>query len=301
MHAGKQQHGDRSGAGGDTVARVSAVVNGNLVGDSAFQFDVVTGNMGFVNPIGSNTVTQSFTATSDHQGTVTAIVRVPAGVPTQIGIIRVTYVATGVSNVYAFTILGATGTPMTAIPSTFTFTGASGACGSGSGDFFVSGGVPPYHAVSSSSQIAVVSDDNGQGHFTLTTAGAPCGSYSIIITDSGNSNPVNSATVTVTISAGAVAPAPTPTPLAASPPALDMGGACGVSATATVVGGSGTYSATTSAPQYLITTVSGHTVTVKRNDVGGDPAPSVTSPQTLNITDGSSIASVILNNLAPHC
>ena len=65
-------------AGGDTVARVDAVINGNLVGDAQFQFDVVTGNMGFVNPIGSNTVTQSFQTTSDHQGSVTAIVRVPA-------------------------------------------------------------------------------------------------------------------------------------------------------------------------------------------------------------------------------
>ena len=287
-------------AGGDTVARVDAVINGNLVGGAAFQFDVVTGNMGFVNPIGSNTVTQSFQATSDHQGAVTAIVRVPPGVATQIGIIRVTYVATGVSNVYAFTIIGATGTPMSAIPSSFTFTGAAGACGSGSGDFFVSGGVPPYHAVSSSSQIAVVSDDNGQGRFTLTTAGAACGAYSIIVTDSGNSNPVNSVTVTVTIAAGATPPAPVLTPLAASPAAIDMGGACGVSATATVVGGSGTYSASTTAPAYLKTTVSGNTVTVTRNTTG-DPAPNVTSPQTLNITDGSSIASVILNNLAPHC
>ncbi|MFZ3322125.1 MAG: hypothetical protein WA190_07110 [Usitatibacter sp.] len=289
-------------AGGDTVARVDAVINGNLVGGAAFQFDVVTGNMGFVNPIGSNTVTQSFTATSDHQGAVTAIVRVPPGVATQIGIIRVTYVATGVSNVYAFTILGATGSAMTAIPSTFTFTGAAGVCGSGSGDFFVSGGVPPYHAVSSSSQVAVVSDDNGQGHFTLTTAGAPCGSYSIIITDSGNSNPVNSATVTVTISAGAVvAPPtpPTPTPLTAAPSSVTL--ACGTSSTVTVVGGSGTYSATSTAPGYITSIVTGNTVTITRRGDDTTNPPLTTTSQSVNITDGASIATIAVDAGSLHC
>ena len=79
-----------------------------------------------------------------------------------------------------------------------------------------------------------------------------------------------------------------------------MGNSCGASATATVVGGTGNYSATTTAPQYLTTPVSGNTVTITRNATG-DPAASTTTPQTLNVTDGSSIVSVTLNNVALHC
>ncbi|HUL57279.1 MAG TPA: hypothetical protein VLT60_09785 [Usitatibacter sp.] len=274
-------------AGGDTVMTLDAVISGNKVGDALFQFDVVTGTMGFVNPIGSNTVTQTFQATSDHQGIATAIVRVPAGTPSQIGMIRVTHVASGVSNTFSFLITPGAVSALAALPSTFTFTGSSATtCGTGSGDFFVTGGTPPYAASSSNPFITVVAKDANAGHFTLTATNAatPCiAGASIVVTDSGGSTPV---TVSVTTTTGTSAPA---TALAAQPTAITL--TCGGTSSVAAVGGSGSYTATTT-NALATTSVSGNTVSVTL--AGVYAAGAFPSPQSLNITDGSSAVSVAL-------
>ncbi len=276
-------------AGGDTLAEVQATVNGNLQANMTFQFDVVSGAMGFVNPLGSNTVTQSYTTQTDHQGNATAVVRVPAGTPAQIGMIRVTAPASGVNTLFSFLIQPGTPSPLTATPATFTFTGATaGQCGNGSGTFIVTGGTPPYHAQSSDPNIAVVQTGNT---FTLTYANPnpPCASGSVIIvSDSVGSTP---AQVTVTSTAGAAAtpPTTTPTPIVAAPTNITL--TCGGSVPVTVAGGSGSYSASSTVPGYLTETVAGNTVTILRraNDSG---APNIAATETINITDGASIATV---------
>ncbi|HLX24954.1 MAG TPA: hypothetical protein VKR38_16520 [Usitatibacter sp.] len=273
-------------AGGDTLAQVQATVNGNLQGLMEFRFDVVSGTMGFVNPLGSNTVTQSYTTQTDHQGTATAVVRVPAGTPAQIGMIRVTATASGVNTLYSFLIIPGAASPLTAIPSSFTFTGSGSSCGNGSGDFIVTGGTPPYKAQSSDPNIAVVQKDPTTFTLTYSNPNPPCATGSVIIvTDSAGSTP---AQVTVTSTAGAAGGGASA--VQASPTTITLA-SCGASAPITVVGGSGTYSATSTAPGYLGIAVSGGTVTVTRraDDLG---APPIAASQIINITDGTTNASV---------
>jgi hypothetical protein len=278
-------------AGGDTTAEVFSDFAGNLVGDAQFTFDVVTGTMGFVNPIGSNTVTQSFTTTSDHQGNVLAIIRVPAGTPTQIGVIRVTHVASGVSTNYAFTIIGAVTGPLAAVPSTFTFTGAnSSICGSGAGSFLVTGGSPPYSATSSNPNISVTATDPAAGRFTINVgpSSPPCASGSIVVTDSGNHTPVS---VTVTTTAGSAA---APTPLAVTPTSTGTI-TCGSSASVVATGGSGTYQAASSGSG-VSATVAGNIITITSNSPGV-PAGNANGDRTVTVTDGASNVTVSV----PHC
>lgn len=274
-------------AGGDTALRLDATFNGSLHGLEAFRFDVVRGSFAFFDPLSStNTITQSYTTQSDHEGKLTAVIRVPAGTPSQIAILRVTHVATGASTDQVFTISAASATPLTlaAIPNTFTFTGAdSTVCGTGSGDFFVFDGAPPYTAVSSNPavQVTPTTSSTQPGRFTVTVASTQaCPTASpVIVTDSQG----NRVTVTVTSNRG---PAAAPPPaLAVAPTTITL--ACGTSGSVSAVGGTGVYSVNSTHPR-VNASVSGHTVTITR--VGGDPVGS-TFPTTasISVTDGSSV------------
>ena len=101
----------------------------------------------------TNASTRETTAT-DHTGTADAIIKVNQGVGTQLGVYRIVDVATGASTQYVFTIQGRPGSlpvgPLTVIPDEFTLAGRNTAeCGTGTGDFMVFDGTPPYTATSS--------------------------------------------------------------------------------------------------------------------------------------------------------
>ncbi|MEP7069238.1 MAG: hypothetical protein ABI789_08360 [Usitatibacter sp.] len=285
-------------AGGDTAVQLAAVSNGSLHGNEAFRLEVVRGQFAFYTPDSSTSViSNSVTVTSDHEGKITAIIRVPSGVPPQIAIVRVVHIASGTSTEQVFTISGAVNTPLTltAIPATFTFTAAdSTSCGSGSGDFFVFDGVPPYMAVSSNSAVGVTPTSTGSqpGRFTITVAnGAACPNAApVIVTDSQG----NRVTVTVTSLRGPTATPPPP--LAVAPNSITL--ACGTSGSVSVVGGSGSYSVTSSHPQ-VNATVSGRTITITR--VAPDPVGS-TFPTTasISVTDGST-AQVVTATVPATC
>jgi hypothetical protein len=102
-----------------------------------------------------------------------------------------------------------------------------------------------------------------------------------VITDSGGAR----ATLAITTAPGAAAPAPTP--LTVAPATITL--TCGSSGAATVVGGTGTYSAASSNSR-VSAVVSGNTVTITRltGDVGG-PFPTTA---TVTVTDGASVGSV---------
>jgi hypothetical protein len=284
-------------AGSDTTVSFTATSNGILHGNEQFRLDVVRGQFAFFDPISStNTVTQSLLVNSDHDGKVTAIIRVAAGVPSQIAVLRITEVASGVTTDEIFTIVGnASATTLTAIPSSITFTGAlSTQCGTGSADVFIFDGTPPYSALSSNPNVSVapVSPNAQPGRFTIT-ANNPnvcLSSVPVIFLDSSPS-PART-TVTVTTSAGSTV-VPPPTPLAVAPNAITL--VCGGTGSVAVVGGSGTYSATTSSP-VITATVSGHTVSITRiaPDPPGGPFPTTS---TVSITDGASV--VVVTVTAP--
>lgn len=282
-------------AGGDTAVSFNAAFNGSLHGNQPFHLDVVRGQFAFFDPISStNTVSTSIVANSDHNGVVNAIIRVPAGVPSQLADVRITD-STGASTDLVFSIIGTNSTlTLTAIPSAITFTGAlSTQCGTGSADVFIFDGAPPYSALSSNPNVAVAAVTAGTqpGRFTISALNPNVclSSVPVIFLDSLG----NRTTVTVTTAAGSTV-VPPPTPITAAPAAISLG--CGVTGSVAVVGGSPPYSATTSSPG-VSAQVSGNTLSIKRNT--GDPAGGYGTTFTVSVTDGSSVAVVTVTTPNP--
>jgi hypothetical protein len=274
-------------AGGDTAVSFNAAFNGSLHGNQPFRLDVVRGQFAFFDPISStNTVNPSIVATSDHNGVVNAIIRVPAGVPSQLAVVRITDPGTGASTDLVFSIIGTNSTlTLTAIPSAITFTGAlSTQCGTGSADVFIFDGAPPYSALSSNPNVTVsaVTASTQPGRFTVTALNASVclSTVPVIFLDSAG----NRVTITVTTAAGSTV-VPPPAVLSVAPNAITLG--CNVTGSVTVVGGTGAYSATTSSPA-ITAQPSGNTVSIHRvsPDPAGGPFPTT---EQVSITDGSTV------------
>jgi hypothetical protein len=260
-------------AGGETAIQFAAVFNGDLFGNRQFRLDVIKGPFQFVFPQGGNG--SSVVVQSDHTGEVHAIIQSTEGVHTQLGVLRVTDIATGVNTDFVFTITGPSNNGvLTAIPAAITFTGnLTTDCGVGSSSFFVFDGSPPFTAVSSDPNITVNSTSNtNPGNFTVNVSGTapPCHSGTIIVTDSNNAR----ATVDVKSLPGT-----------GTPPKLG----CAESGSVSAVGGSGQYSVNSSSPQ-ITASVSGSTVTITRAGPAGPGTGTLSS--SVSVTDGSSIVVV---------
>jgi hypothetical protein len=275
--------------GGTTLAQLQAVFGGNLHGDQQFRLEVIRGNYSLRNPV-TGQASNIITVTSDHTGTVIGLIEVPAGVPAQIAVIRVVHIPTGVYADQAFLIGGAAlqpTEPLTPVPNAFTFTGATSAeCGTGFGDFYVFGGIPPFSAVSANNSIIVTppqTSDN-PGRFTVGASNPTiCVSNgTVIVTDSLGRR----ATVTVTTEPGSAAP-PEPVPITVSPKTITL--TCGTSGSVTVVGGSGPLSVASSHPR-VTAIISGTTITVTRPV--GDGATVYPTAATISVTDGSQVATL---------
>jgi len=295
--------GGEACAGGTSAIVMQAIFKGNLHGNKPFRFEVLRGNFSLRNPA-TGQVGSSITVTSDHTGTVVGpLIEVPAGVPTQLAVIRVIDVETGVYADHIFTInqAAATAGQITAIPDTFTFKGAlEGQCGTGTADFFVFDGVPPYTAVSSSFAIQVRGDtsanpavSNSQpGRFTIVANRQDvCVEATIVVTDSLGGRD----TVTVTTEEGDEPPPTPPEPpdLVVGPTAVTLG--CGQSGSVTVAGGSGSFFANSSNTN-VTAVVSGNTVTITR---AGPAGPGTGSSVTgVSISDGTDIVNVAVTSPA---
>jgi hypothetical protein len=276
-------------SGGETAVRLAAVFNGSLAGNRVFRFEVLRGPVSFVFP-GTNNTGSTITTNSDHAGIVTAIMRVGANVPTQIGVIRVVDVATGVYADHVFVISQATptGTLLAAIPNEITFTGAlSTECGTGVAEFLVFDGAAPYTATSSSPDVQVrriggSGDQPGRFEVRANNPGVCLDGVSVIVTDANGSRVV----VEINTERGTITPTPPPD-LAVAPSSITL--ACGTSGSVTVVGGSGSYRVASSHPR--VTAVAGtNTVTITRPT--GDGAVAFPTTGTISITDGTDIVTV---------
>ena len=289
-------------SGADAIVRLQAVTNGSLYGNRALRFCVVRGNYQFVVPeIPSNLPAQLVNCvdtTSDHTGTALARIRVPAGAGPQIATLRVIDVATGVYADEAFTITSGTiSGSLTALPNDFTFTGPrAGVCGTGSGDFIVFDGTPPYTAASSSPSITVTPTSTGANpaRFTVTaTNPLVCvDNATVVVTDAANRR----VTVTVSTEEGsATSPA-----LVVSPTTVTLNDTCNYSTSVTAIGGTGSISANSSHPR-VSAVVSGNIVTITR--VGSDPLPLINYPTTgtVTITDGTTAQNVTVNAIRASC
>ena len=289
-------------AGADSLVRMQAVTNGSLYGNRAFRWCVVRGNFSFVIPEVPSNVTEQFVncfdTRSDHQGVVTARIRVPAGAAAQTATLRLIDVPTGSYIDEAFTITAGTiSGNLTVLPNDITFTGPrQGVCGTGTADVLVFDGQPPYTAVSSSPNILVTPSSTGAnpGRFTIQAANsAVClDNISVVITDAANRR----ATVTVSTEEGSTAPPA----LSVSPSTVSLGDICGLSASVTAVGGNGSYSANSTHPRLGVSVI-GNTVTITR--LRPDPLPLIAYPNTgtVSITDGSTVSNVTVNGIAQIC
>ena len=289
-------------AGADALVRMQAVTNGGLYGNRAFRWCVVRGNFSFVVPEVPSNVPEQFVncvdTTSNHQGVATARIRVPASAAAHVATLRLIDVATGAYVDQLFTITAGTITgSLTVLPNDFTFTGPrQGVCGTGSGDFLVFDGQPPYTAVSSSPNVTVTPSSTGAnpGRFTITANNpSVCiDNVNVVVTDSANRR----ATVTVSTEEGSTAPPA----MTVAPTTVDLGDICGLSASVTVVGGSGQFSANSTHPRLGIS-VFGNTVTITR--LQPDPLPLIAYPNagSVSITDGTSVEEVTVNGVAQIC
>jgi len=276
-------------AGGQSVVRMSATFNGNLAGDRQFQFQVLKGHFQFVFPqtgVLGNTVT----TVSDHSGNVQVILQADSGIATEIAVLRVIDLATGVYDDHAFVIQGAGGTgTLTLVPPSITLTGnLTTDCGNGTSNVLVFDGTPPYTAISTNPQQIILQNTSSTaqpGIFTVTVNATPppCPTGNIVITDSAGVH----ATETVTSSPGS-GKAPTPAAFTVAPTDLSLG--CGESGSVSVVGGTGSYTTATGSTN-VTAVVSGNTVTITRLNSGN------TSGSTpVSITDGANVGVVTVTN-----
>jgi hypothetical protein len=271
-------------AGGESAIQMQATFNGALAGNRQFRMEVLRGNFSLRNPV-TGQASQAITVTSDHTGSVLAILEVPANVPTQLGVLRVIDVATGVYADTVFTISAfAQSQNITPVPNEFTFTAAlSTECGTGTANFVVFDGVAPYTATSANPNLLVTpSSSTNPGVFTLRAFNQDvCMSdATIIVTDARGGRGL----VTVTTEAGTVTP-PAPSAFTVAPTAITLG--CGQSGSVTVIGGSGSYFTNSTSPATVTAVVSGNSVTLTRLNSGTGPASVVVS-----VSDGTDIEEV---------
>jgi hypothetical protein len=277
--------GAQACAGGESAVQFSAVFNGSLHGNQQFKLKVIKGPFQFIFPQGGTG--DEVVVQSDHSGEVHAIIQSTAGVQTQLAVLRLTEVATGVNTDFVFTITGkANNGVLTAIPASVTFTGnLTTDCGTGSSSFFVFDGSPPFTALSSNPSINVNgTSTSNPGVFTVSVGltAPPCPTGTIVVTDSSGAR----TTVDVKSVAGSATP-PAPPTFVVAPTSITL--ACGASGSVSAVGGSGSYS-TTSTNSAVTAVVSGNTITITRAGPAGAGTGTMTS--TVAVTDGSAIKTV---------
>jgi len=188
---------------------------------------------------------------------------------------------------------------LTVLPNSFTFTGArAGVCGTGSADFIVFDGDPPYTAVSSNPNISVTptTSSSNPARFTVIASNAfVCVDTTIVVTDRNNRR----ATVTVKTEEGSA----TLPPLVVSPTTVTLNDTCGFSTSVTAVGGVGPLSANSTHPR-VAATLSGNTITITR--LTPDPVPPAgpafyPTTATVTVTDGATIQSITVNGVRQFC
>ncbi len=284
-------------AGGETLVCLTPTFNGSLVGLRTLRIDTLRGPISWLYPNGQ-IAGNSVTLTTDHQGRACAIFRADTGVPTQFVVFRVTDVETGVSVEESTILTGvATANELEILPDTFTFTGATTAeCGTGSGQFLVFDGVPPYSAISSFGEVTVspasTSDQPGRFTFNVSNPNVCLTDATIVVTDS------RLVRGTVTISTEAGSADPPPPPLRAIPSTLSL--TCNVNSGNVLVAGGGDPTAqvtpSTADPALTASAPTTRSVNVIFNNGGltTDVGPTVSG--VVSITDGAQVVNVTVRH-----
>lgn len=282
-------------SGGDALATVTISQGGIPLAARGVRFAVVSGDFRFITtPPGVAPEVLSLTtdAVTDETGVARVRLRVLPLAPNQTALLQVTDLGEGAFQRASFPIVQFTGnTPaFFTLPSEITFTGPyAGTCGSSSAaDVAIFGGTPPYNIVNSSvaffasPQIVTASG----GRFTLTLLGsATCvQNATVAVTDASGR------TIFVTVSNVEGTGTAPPPPVSLFPNALVL--TCGNSSSFSIIGGSGTYSASVTHPR-VTATITGNTLTVTR--LSGDGAITYPTSGTVTVTDGTTAATATLS------
>lgn len=280
-------------AGGETALRFSPTANALRRGNVPMRLEITRGPCRWTDPIGTNNLVTIYNTRTDHAGIITAILKCPGGITAQIGAFRIVDVDSGVSVEHVFLISSepASEGDLVAIPDSFTFTGPNTTtCGTGVADFLVFGGQPPFTAISSAPNAVSVTPEStsNPGRFTINAFNpAFCVSdASIIVQDSAGGRVI----VSVTTEPGSADP-PAPPAMTVSPTTMTL--ACNTCGTATVVGGSGSYTTSSGHPGITVTPVVGGNFNICRVT---SPPPGPDGPfaptGNVSVSDGSQIRSV---------
>ena len=298
-------------AGGETAITLDATISGNINANREYRFEIIRGQFSWIcNNTTTNGCTlsnnnQVVTTRTDHEGDAHVALRVADNVGTQIASFRVTDVATGASTVHLFVINGTPiGGELEAIPDAFTFTGINTAqCGTGTADFLVFDGTPPYTATSTNPNVTVfrtgtlppfdppITSNSQPGRFSIQVSNpfVCLDEVPIVITDRHNSR------TTVTVSTEPGSAPPPPAPVTVTPGSLTLN--CGQSGSVSVLGGptgTGTFSVSSPDPR-VSATASGRTVTVTRAAADTPtvpPTPPGTISYVVTVTDGATSTTI---------
>lgn len=281
-------------SGGDALATVTISQGGIPLAARGVRFAVVSGDYRFITtPPGTATEVLSLTAdaVTDETGKARMRIRVLPLAPNQTALLQVTDLGEGAFQRTSFAIVQYTGnTPaFFTLPSSITFKGPyAGTCASSSSaDVAVFGGTPPYSIVNSSvaffASPQVVNASGGRFTVSLLSSPICVENATVAITDA------TGRTIFVTLSNVEGTGAAPPPPISLFPSALAL--TCGNSSSLSIVGGSGTYSASVTHPRVTVS-VTGNTVTVTR--LSGDGATMYPTTATVSVTDGTTRATANL-------
>jgi hypothetical protein len=280
-------------SGGDAEVKVSLSQAGLPLANRTVRIDVVSGNFRVItSPAGSQETTAlTGTVVTDASGVARVRIRVLADSPSQTGLLQITDVGSGSSQRASFLIAQNTGASagFFVTPTAITFQGSrQNQCSSGaSADVFVFGGVPPYTVLNTFPTFVSVSNTfvaSSGGKFTVTTLGPCLSSGPIVVRDSAG----RTATLTVTNSEGSQASPD----LKVAPDNVTLNDCSGV-ASASIVGGTGSYTAT-SGNSAVFPIVSGNTISVQRV-----PGTKFIGEALIGISDGQSTATLTVHVTGP--
>ena len=265
--------------GGDATVTAVLTQAGVPLANRTVDFRIVSGDLRIIAPgVQPETLVQEVQVTTDATGAAVIRVRALSAAAPQTALLNITDVASGFHQEASVVIGAATGStstaPLSATPSPVTFQGtAAGTCASGiTADVIVSGGKPPYQISQPAgfSVTPLVLNASG-GRFSITANGQCTSGANIAVVDAAGSS------VTVTV-VNKLSDASTPTPVAFSvAPSTVSLSSCNDVANVVLIGGSGSYIASSGNGAVLVSvssTSSGGVGSIQR---APGAAPGVTS------------------------
>ena len=280
-----------SGGSGTAFVKVTGAGGGG-VPNRQVKFDVVQGTFTILTTNPAQPQASTLTVVSDANGDAVVALFVPADTPTQVGILRVTDLASGNQITANFTVLQVTtgGQVLSVLPQgNTTVTGPStGVCSTGvTVTNYIFGGTPPYQVATNFpgavALFGIPVQRSGDG-FNTVTNGTCFINLTYVITDATGRTIPGGAYPTVTNEPGTAPPAPPPPgPLVATPGAIAKNN-CAPSNTFqfVVTGGTAPYSV-----------VVGNTTS--STSPSTSPQTGLTSGQAVTVSGISSPATTLIN------